>query len=159
MPGLNQATIIGRIGKDPEVKSFANGGRIANFSVATSETWKDKATGEKKERTEWHNIVVQSEGLVGIAENYLRKGSEVALVGKIQTRKWQDSNGQDRYTTEIVVGMDGKLVLIGGGKQSGGGSTLDALKGAFPGASDLDSDDVPFASVDAREPGRSRRVI
>ena len=148
MPGLNQAVICGRLGKDPEVKSFNNGGRIANFSVATSETWKDKQTGERKEKTEWHNITVQSDGLVGIAEKYLTKGSEVLLVGKIQTRKWQDQSGADRYTTEIVVGMGGQLVLIGGGKQGGGSSdsTVDALM-KYPGAKfedDVDVDEVPF---------------
>lgn len=122
MPGLNQATIIGRLGKDPEIKSFANGGRIANLSVVTSEKWKDKVSGEQKEESQWHNIVLQSDGLVGIAEKYLAKGNEVCIVGKIKTRKWTDAAGADRYTTEIVVGMDGKLVLIGGGKQDGGGA-------------------------------------
>lgn len=114
MPGINQVIIVGRLGKDPEVKSFQNGGRIATFSVATSETWKDKATGERKEKTEWHNITVNSDGLVGVVERFLKKGSEVALTGKLQTRKWQDQSGNDRYTTEVIVGMNGQLALIGG---------------------------------------------
>lgn len=142
MPGINKAFIVGRLGKDPEVKSFSNGGKIANFSVATSETWKDKTSGEKKERTEWHNITVQGDGLVGVVERYLKKGSEVALTGKIQTRKWQDQNGADRYTTEIVVGMGGELALIGGGKQ--GGDTMGAVRDAFPDAEEDDGDFVPF---------------
>jgi single-strand DNA-binding protein len=133
MPGINKAFIVGRLGKDPEIKSFSNGGRIANFSVATSETWNDKASGERKERTEWHNITVQGDGLVGVVERFLKKGSEVSVVGKIQTRKWSDKDGQDRYTTEIVVGMGGELALIGGAK---GGA-------AAPVNDDLE-DDVPF---------------
>ncbi len=140
MPGINQVTIVGRLGKDPEVKSFANGGRIANFSVATSETWLDKSSGERKTRTEWHNITVNSDGLVGVVEKYLHKGSEVALTGKLQTRKWQDKDGNDRYTTEIVVGMNGTLALIGGvggGRGEGGSAASTADDG-------LDGDDVPF---------------
>jgi len=139
MPGINQVTIVGRLGKDPEVKSFSNGGRIANFSVATSETWKDKSSGERKEKTEWHNISVNVDGLVGVVEKYLHKGSEVAILGKLQTRKWQDKDGNDRYTTEIVVGMGGQLALIGGGK--GGDSGSDG--GDFP-TPDDDGDSVPF---------------
>jgi single-strand DNA-binding protein len=135
MPGINKAFIVGRLGKDPEIKSFSNGGRIANFSVATSETWNDKASGERKERTEWHNITVQGDGLVGVVERFLKKGSEVSVVGKIQTRKWQDKDGQDRYTTEIVVGMGGELALIGGAK---GGAAAPADD------SGPDDSDIPF---------------
>ena len=139
MPGLNQVTIIGRLGRDPEIKSFSNGGRIANLSVVTSEKWKTK-DGEQREESQWHNIVIQSDALVGIAEKYLSKGNEVALVGKLKTRKWQDQSGADRYATEVVVGqIGGQLVLIGGGKQ-GGGSAVAA--GGQP-SDDLD-DDVPF---------------
>jgi single-strand DNA-binding protein len=138
MPGINQVTIVGRLGKDPEVKTFNNGGRIANFSVATSEEWKSKDTGEKQSRTEWHNVTIQGDGLVGVVEKYLTKGSEVAIIGKLQTRKWQNKDGNDRYTTEVVVGMDGKLALIGGGKQSGAGAA------GAPVMDDLDDDSVPF---------------
>lgn len=110
---VNKVTILGRVGRDPEVKSFANGGKIATFSVATSERWTDKQSGEKKERTEWHNVVVQGEGLVRVVDNYLRKGSKVYLEGKLQTRKWQDKDGQDRYQTEVVVnGMGGGITLL-----------------------------------------------
>ena len=137
MPGINKVFLVGRLGKDPEIKSFNNGGRIANFSVATSETWKDKNTGEKQERTEWTNITVQGDGLVGVVERFLHKGSEVSVVGKLQTRKWQDKDGNDKYTTEVVVGMGGELALIGGGKPSGGGSA--------PAMDDAPlDDDVPF---------------
>lgn len=100
---VNKVTLLGNLGKDPEVRSFANGGKVVNFSVATSETWKDKQSGERKERTEWHNVAVYAEPAANFAEQYLRKGSKVYLEGKLETRKWQDQAGQDRYTTEIVI--------------------------------------------------------
>ena len=117
---VNKVILIGNLGKDPEVKSFQNGGRIANFSIATSESWKDKASGERKERTEWHNIVIQSDGLVGVAERFLRKGSKIYIEGQLRTRKWQDKEGNDRYTTEIAVGMGGVLTMLDGAPGSGG---------------------------------------
>lgn len=120
MAGMNRAILIGRVGRDPEVKTFQNGGKIVNFSIATSETWRDKNTGEKKEKTEWHNITVQNEAICGIVEKYVAKGDMVGIEGKIQTRKWQDQSGNDRYTTEIVVPQfGGALHLLGG---SNGGS-------------------------------------
>lgn len=129
---VNKVILIGNLGADPEVKSFQNGGRIANLRIATSENWKDKATGERKERTEWHSVVLQSDGLVGVAERYLRKGSKVYIEGQLRTRKWQDQSGNDRYTTEISVGgLGGVLTMLdgapggagggGGGGRSGGG--------------------------------------
>jgi single-strand DNA-binding protein len=122
---VNKVILIGNLGQDPEVKSFQNGGRIANLRIATSENWKDKATGERKERTEWHSVVLQSDGLVGVAERYLRKGSKVYIEGQLRTRKWQDQSGNDRYTTEISVGMNGVLTMLdgapGAGGQGGGG--------------------------------------
>ncbi|WP_067732336.1 single-stranded DNA-binding protein [Novosphingobium naphthalenivorans] len=123
---VNKVILIGNLGADPEVKSFQNGGRIANLRIATSESWKDRATGERKERTEWHSVVLQSDGLVGVAERFLRKGSKVYIEGQLRTRKWQDQNGNDRYTTEISVGgMGGVLTMLdgapGGGGQRGGG--------------------------------------
>ena len=110
---VNKVILVGNLGQDPEVKSFQNGGRIANLRIATSENWKDKATGERKERTEWHSVVLQSDGLVGVAERYLRKGSKVYIEGSLRTRKWQDQSGNDRYTTEISVGVGGVLTGIG----------------------------------------------
>ena len=101
---VNKVILIGNLGQDPEVKSFQNGGRIANLRIATSENWKDKNTGERKERTEWHTVVLQSDGLVGVAERYLRKGSKVYIEGQLRTRKWQDQSGNDRYSTEVSVG-------------------------------------------------------
>ena len=101
---VNKVILIGNLGQDPEIKSFQNGGRIANLRIATSENWKDKNTGERKERTEWHSVVLNSDGLVGVAERYLRKGSKVYIEGQLRTRKWQDASGNDRYTTEISVG-------------------------------------------------------
>jgi single-strand DNA-binding protein len=122
---VNKVILVGNLGADPEVKSFQNGGRIANLRIATSEDWKDRQTGEKKERTEWHQVVLQSDGLVGVAERYLRKGAKVYIEGQLRTRKWQDQSGNDRYTTEISVGgFDGKLVMLDGarGGQGGGGN-------------------------------------
>jgi len=128
---VNKVILVGNLGADPEVKSFQNGGRIANLRIATSESWKDKQSGEKKERTEWHSVVLQSDGLVGVAERFLRKGSKVYIEGQLRTRKWQDQSGNDRYTTEISVGgMGGVLTMLdgasgggggGGGQRSGGG--------------------------------------
>lgn len=126
---VNKVILIGNLGQDPEVKSFQNGGRIANLRIATSENWKDKNTGERKERTEWHTVVLQSEGLVGVAERYLRKGSKVYIEGQLRTRKWQDASGNDRYTTEVSVGGIGGVMTMldgapgggGGGGQRGGG--------------------------------------
>ena len=122
MASVNKVILVGNLGADPEVKSFQNGGRICNLRIATSEDWKDRTTGEKKERTEWHQVVLQSDGLVGVAERFLRKGSKVYIEGQLRTRKWQDQSGNDRYTTEIsVAGFDGKLVMLDGAKGGGGG--------------------------------------
>ncbi|MCJ1962834.1 single-stranded DNA-binding protein [Novosphingobium mangrovi (ex Hu et al. 2023)] len=123
---VNKVILVGNLGADPEVKSFQNGGRVANLRIATSETWKDRQTGERRERTEWHQVVLQSDGLVGVAERFLRKGSKVYIEGQLRTRKWQDRDGNDRYTTEIsVAGMGGVLTMLdsagGGGGQRGGG--------------------------------------
>jgi single-strand DNA-binding protein len=137
---VNKVILIGNLGKDPEVKSFANGGRVANFTIATSETWNDRATGERKEKTEWHNIAVNSDGLVKVVENYLRKGSKVYVEGQLQTRKWQDRDGNDRYTTEVVVGMRGQLTMLDGRREGGGGG------GGYGGGGD------DYGSAPARAP-------
>ncbi len=128
---LNKVMLIGNLGADPEIRSFQNGGRVANLRIATSETWKDRNTGERQERTEWHTVAIFSEGLVNVCENYLKKGSKVYVEGQLQTRKWQDQNGQDRYSTEVVLrGYNGTLTMLdgrgegggmGGGGRSGGG--------------------------------------
>jgi single-strand DNA-binding protein len=120
------------LGADPEVKSFQNGGRICNLRIATSEDWKDRTTGEKKERTEWHSVVLNSDGLVSVAERFLKKGSKVYIEGQLRTRKWQDTLGNDRYTTEVsVAGFDGKLVMLDGpkGGSGGGGSSAGGSSG------------------------------
>lgn len=118
---VNKVILVGNLGADPEVKSFQNGGRICNLRIATSEDWKDRTTGEKKERTEWHSVVLQSDGLVGVAERFLKKGSKVYIEGQLRTRKWQDQSGNDRYTTEIsVAGFDGKLVMLDGARGGSG---------------------------------------
>ena len=121
---VNKVILIGNLGQDPEVKSFQNGGRIANLRIATSENWKDKNTGEKKERTEWHTVVLNSDGLVGVAERYLKKGSKVYIEGQLRTRKWQDASGNDRYSTEVSVGgMGGVLTMLDGAPGAGGGQS------------------------------------
>jgi single-strand DNA-binding protein len=161
---VNKVILIGNLGQDPEVKSFQNGGRIANLRIATSENWKDKNTGERKERTEWHTVVLQSEGLVGVAERYLRKGSKVYIEGQLRTRKWQDASGNDRYSTEVSVGGIGGVMTMldgapgggGGGQRSGGGGDWDQSGSSSSGGGrtqsappaggfgdDLD-DDIPF---------------
>lgn len=119
---VNKVILIGNLGRDPEVRTFQNGGKVCNLRIATSETWKDRNTGERRERTEWHSVAIFSEGLVRVCEQYLRKGSKVYLEGKLQTRKWQDQSGQDRYSTEVVLqGFDGTLVMLDGRGEGGGG--------------------------------------
>ncbi|OUD08187.1 single-stranded DNA-binding protein [Marivivens niveibacter] len=123
---VNKVILIGNLGRDPEVRSFSNGGKVVNLRIATSETWKDRNTGERRERTEWHSVAIFNEAVGRIAEQYLRKGSTVYIEGQLETRKWQDQNGQDRYSTEVVLRpYTGNLTLLGGrgdgGGQGGGG--------------------------------------
>jgi len=140
---LNKVMLIGNLGADPEIRSFQNGGKVANLRIATSETWKDRNTGERQERTEWHTVAIFSEGLVGVVERFLRKGSKVYIEGQLQTRKWQDQSGNDRYSTEVVIrGMNGSLTMLdgaqggsgGGGGQRGGGSSWDQGGGGSSGS-------------------------
>ena len=127
---VNKVILVGNLGRDPEVRTFQNGGKVCNLRIATSETWKDKQSGERKERTEWHSVAIFNEALAGVAERYLKKGSKVYIEGQLQTRKWQDQSGADRYTTEVVLqGFDGNLTMLdspsgsgGGGGAGGGGS-------------------------------------
>ncbi len=122
---VNKVILIGNLGRDPEVRSFQNGGKVCNLRIATSETWKDRNTGERREKTEWHTVAIFQEGLVRIAEQYLKKGSKVYIEGQLQTRKWQDQSGADRYSTEVVLqGFGGTLTMLDGrdGGGSGGGS-------------------------------------
>ena len=128
---VNKVILVGNLGKDPEARTFANGGKVVSFSLATSENWKDKSSGERKEKTEWHNISIFSEGLAGVAERFLRKGSKVYLEGQLETRKWQDQLGNDRYTTDVVLrNFNSSMVLLdareGGG---GGGRSFDDSQG------------------------------
>lgn len=119
---LNKVMLIGNLGADPEIRSFQNGGRVANLRIATSENWKDRNTGERQERTEWHTVAIFSEGLVNVCENYLKKGSKVFIEGQLQTRKWQDQSGNDRYSTEVVLrGFNGTLTMLDGRGEGGGG--------------------------------------
>ncbi|UZD91929.1 single-stranded DNA-binding protein [Cognatishimia activa] len=119
---LNKVMLIGNLGRDPEVRSFQNGGKVCNLRIATSETWKDRNTGERREKTEWHSVAVFSEGLVRVCEQYLRKGSKVYIEGQLQTRKWQDQSGQDRYSTEVVLqGFGSTLTMLDGRGEGGGG--------------------------------------
>ncbi len=119
---VNKVIIIGNLGRDPEVRSFQNGGKVVNLNIATSETWRDKASGERKERTEWHRVSILSEPLAKIAEQYLKKGSKVYIEGQLETRKWQDQSGAEKYTTEVVLRpFSGNLTLLDGRDGGGGG--------------------------------------
>ncbi|MES2135579.1 MAG: single-stranded DNA-binding protein [Pseudomonadota bacterium] len=160
---VNKVILVGNLGKDPETRSFQNGGEVVSFSVATSENWKDRTSGERKEKTEWHNVSIFSEGLARVAKSYLRKGSKVYLEGQLETRKWQDQSGNDRYSTDVVLRQfNSAMVLLdsrdGGGASRGGGAgasdDYDDFGGRAPAKTqsrpqpaafdtDLD-DDVPF---------------
>ena len=168
---VNKVILVGNLGRDPESRSFQNGGKVVNLRIATSENWKDRTTGERKEKTEWHSVAIFNENVGRIAEQYLRKGSKVYIEGQLQTRKWQDQQGADRYTTEIVIqNFNGTLTLLdgrsegggsGGGSSGGGGGSWNeedrgggsnnfggssgagASRGGGAFDSDLD-DDVPF---------------
>jgi len=134
---VNKVILVGNLGRDPEVRSFQNGGKVVNLRIATSETWRDKATGERKERTEWHSVAIFNENIGKIAEQYLRKGSKVYVEGQLETRKWQDQSGADRYSTEVVLRpYSGSLTLLdgreGGGGGGGGGSGGDDRGGGYP---------------------------
>ena len=119
---LNKVMLIGNLGADPEVRTFQNGGKVCNLRIATSENWKDKNTGERQERTEWHTVAIFSEGLIGVAERFLKKGSKVYLEGALRTRKWQDQSGQDRYSTEVVLqGLGSVMTMLDGAPGGGGG--------------------------------------
>lgn len=122
MAGVNKVIIVGNLGRDPEVRTFANGGKVVNLNIATSESWRDKQSGERKERTEWHRVAILNEALGKIAEQYLRKGSTVYIEGQLETRKWQDQSGAEKYTTEIVLRpFRGELTLLGGRGEGGSG--------------------------------------
>jgi single-strand DNA-binding protein len=158
---VNKVTLIGNLGRDPEIRSLQDGNKVANLSVATSENWRDKASGERRERTEWHRVVIFNERLIDVVEKYLKKGAKVYLEGALQTRKWTDQSGAEKYTTEVVLQrFRGELVMLdgrgGGGGSEGGGGELGDEGGGYSGGSssrggggrapaggDLD-DDIPF---------------
>lgn len=149
MSSLNRVCLLGNLGRDPEGKNLQNGSRVVNLSIATSDKWRDKNTGETKEKTEWHRIVIWNENIGKIAEQYLRKGNKVYLEGKLQTRKWQDQGGNDRYSTEVVLqGYDGKIVLIdrndGGQRDSGYGQQERGAGGSGRSLSEDLDDEIPF---------------
>jgi single-strand DNA-binding protein len=139
---VNKVILVGNLGRDPEVRSFQNGGKVAELRLATSETWKDRNSGERKEKTEWHTVKIFTEGLVSVAERYLRKGSKVYVEGSLATRKWQDQSGNDRFSTEVTLqGFGATLVLLD--KNEGGAS--DGGSSYSPPAHDPDlDDDTPF---------------
>lgn len=130
---VNKVILIGNLGRDPESRSFQNGGKVVNLRIATSESWKDKNSGERKEKTEWHTVTVFNEGLANVAERFLRKGSKVYIEGQLQTRKWQDQSGQDRYATEVVLqGFNSVLTMLDGpqgGSSDASGSSSDSTGG------------------------------
>ena len=147
---VNKVILVGNLGRDPEVRSMQNGGEIVTLSVATSEQWRDRSTGERKERTEWHRVVIFNENLVRVAKDFLQKGRRVYLEGQLQTRKWQDQSGQDRYTTEVVLGrFRGDLQILDSRNTGAGDSSGDASQQQMPSSSgdsmppDFD-DDIPF---------------
>jgi single-strand DNA-binding protein len=145
MSSVNRVILLGNLGADPEVRTFQNGSKVCNLRIATSEKWKDRNSGERRERTEWHQIAIFADGLVGIAERYLRKGSKVYIEGQLETRKWQDQSGQDRYSTEVVLRpYKGELVLLDGAD----GARQDRQQGSGydappAGRADLE-DEIPF---------------
>ena len=143
---VNKVILIGNLCRDVETRAFANGGKVCNLRLATNETWKDKQTGEKKERAEYHSVAIFSEGLAGVAERYLRKGSKVYIEGQLRTRKWQDQSGNDRYSTEVVIdGFNGTLTMLDGPGEGGGQSNQQ--QSGDQGRSTLDQeldDDPPF---------------
>lgn len=143
---VNKVILIGNLGADPEVRSFANGGKVVNLRIATSETWKDKTSGDRQERTTWHSVAIFNEALGRIAEQYLRKGSTVYLEGQLEARKWQDQSGADRYTTEVVLRPYGGTLTLLGGKRDDGGSSgggYDSGPSYGGGANNMD-DEIPF---------------
>ena len=148
---LNKVQLIGRLGADPEIKQMVNGKNVARLSVATSQSWKDKSTGERKEKTEWHRVVIFNEGLVNIVQQYLKKGANVYLEGQLSTRKWKDEkSGQDKYSTEIVLqGYNSSLTMLGGKNSSNNSNEVSQGKSSLPNDqisqdnSDLD-DEIPF---------------
>lgn len=154
---VNKVILIGNLGADPEVRSFQNGGKVCNLRIATSETWKDKNSGERREKTEWHSVAIFQEGLVRVAEQYLKKGSKVYIEGQLQTRKWQDQSGADRYSTEVVLqGFGGTLVMLdgrseGGRGGSGGGSGDNYGGGGDYGGGNYDSGPSKGSSAPNRD--------
>ncbi len=146
---VNKVILIGNLGRDPEVRTFQNGGKVCNFSIATSETWKDRNSGERQERTNWHNIAIFNENLAQIAEQYLLKGSKVYVEGQLETRKWQDQAGNDRYTTEVVLrNFRGELTLLDGRSETNNSNfsetaSIDEESSDKVLTSDID-DEIPF---------------
>lgn len=141
---LNKVTIIGNVGKDPEIRSTQNGKEIASLTVATSDSWKDRTTGERIEKTEWHRVVVFADGIVNIIKNYVKKGTKLYIEGSLQTRKWTDSNNQEKYTTEIVLQQfNSNIILLSGKGDPVGGSSLSESETAPMEMDDID-DEIPF---------------
>ncbi len=147
---VNKVILVGNLGRDPEVRTFPNGGKVVNLSIATSESWRDKATGERKERTEWHKVSITNEALAKVAEQYLTKGSTVYIEGQLETRKWTDQTGVEKYSTEIAVRpFRGELTLLGG--KGGGGDDdrdtgrSDPARQAPPSQGSAMDDEIPFA--------------
>ena len=140
---VNKVILIGNLGRDPEVRTFQNGGKVCNLRIATSENWKDRNTGERREKTEWHSVVVFNDGLVRVCEQYLRKGSKVYVCGQLQTKKWQDQSGNDRYSTDVVLqGFNSQLTMLDG-KSDNGGQSQGGYGGQSPNANDPDPE-IPF---------------
>src|SRR6202000_1419183 len=143
---VNKVILVGNLGRDPEIRTFQNGGRVASFSIATSESWKDKQSGERKEKTEWHRISVLNENLVGVVERYVKKGAKVYVEGQLETRKWTDKDGQEKYSTEVVLqNFRGELTMLDG-KNGGEGGGASRGAGEAPASFQRDEmdDEIPF---------------
>ena len=133
---VNKVILVGNLGKDPEIRTLGSGDKVANLRLATTESWRDKASGERKEKTEWHSVVIFNDNIVGVVERYLKKGSSVYIEGSLQTRKWQDKEGQDRYSTEVVIQrFNGQLTMLGGRSDGAGAGADDEMGGGYGGGS------------------------
>ena len=148
---VNKVILVGNVGNDPEIRTFGNGGKVANLSIATSESWRDKSSGEKREKTEWHRVAIFNDGLVGIVERYVKKGTKLYIEGKLQTRKWQDRDGNDKYTTEVVLqGFGGTLTLLDSRNSGGSGG------GYSGGCGGYNQDSVAYGNQGQNQGGGSR---
>lgn len=157
---VNKVILVGNVGNDPEVRTFGNGGKVANLSLATSENWRDKQSGERREKTEWHRVAIFGEGLVGVVERYVKKGSKLYIEGKLQTRKWQDRDGNDKYTTEIVLqGPGSNMTMLDSANSQGGGNVGYGGGGGRSGGGGYNQDRGGYGNMDQGGGSRSASTM